>query len=43
MARYLLLMDRCRQLSPVVVAIVEADLEHPSIPGGSHANSTGMR
>ena len=43
MARYLLLMDANRQIPPVAVAILEADLEYPSIPWGLRANSKGMR
>jgi hypothetical protein len=43
MARYLLLMDASRQIQPVAVAILEADLEYPSIPWGLRANSKGMR
>ena len=43
MARYLLLMDASRQIQPVAVAILEADLEYPSIPWELRANSKGMR
>ena len=43
MARYLLLMDASLQIQPVAVAILEADLEYPSIPWELRANSKGMR